>query len=152
VHEFSNSRNMVAQNEGGSCISHKDTIQVRAEVNLNQWPPSSLDCSELLELVFSRRGILCPDGSWNQHKVSTRIQSVRPGDIAFWASLDKITTENQFGIYHAGIVFSNTMMVEARAKDTKGRFGEVIYRSISKWICYEPFKRAGGFRRLNVLL
>ena len=123
-----------------------------AEARSDEWPPKALDCSECIELIFSRQGIPCPDGSWNQHKESTSLKSERPGDIGFFAKPSKMRPGNPKGIYHVGIIFDEKLVVEARAKDKKGRFGRVIYRPRKNWEAYGPFKLAGGWRRLKVLL
>jgi len=122
------------------------------EVDLSKWPPKSLDCSEFIELLFSRQGVACPDGSRFQHRASESVLNVRFGDLAFFGRPGKKSAGNPHGIYHVGIVFSSTMMVEARAKNKKGEYGKVIFRPRSKWEAYGPFKRAGGYRRLKVLL
>jgi len=121
-----------------------------AETSLAEWPPVDIDCSELVELVNARRGIPCPDGAHNQWLESYCVDAPRPGDLGFWQDRKK-ARPGRHGIYHVGIIFSDTMMIEARAKDKKGRFGEVIYRSRYRWENWEPFQRAGGFRRLKVL-
>lgn len=119
------------------------------EVDLKKWPPKLLDCSECMEILFTRRCISCPDGSLNQHAASVSISNPRPGDLGFFADPKKVTASNPYGIYHVGMIFSDTQMVEARAKDKKGRYGKVIYRPRSAWEKYAPFKKAGGYRRLK---
>ena len=103
-------------------------------------------------LVFARRGIPCPDGSWNQHAETQFAHVPRPGDLGFWEDITKARLGNPRGTYHVGIIFDDNVLVEARARDDKGRYGKVIYRPRRKWEAWEPFLRAGGWRRLKVLL
>lgn len=123
-----------------------------AEVKDGEWPPEALDCSELVELCFKRQGIKCPDGSWNQHADSVSVNDPRPGDLGFFCKKERQTGANPYGIYHVGIVFDDKMMVEARAKDRRGRYGKVILRPREKWEAFDGFKNAGGYRRLKVTI
>jgi len=122
-----------------------------AESKSGAWPPRFLDCSEFVELVYSRRGIACPDGSWNQHEASYSVEDPRPGDLGFFAKIEEIRPGNPRGIYHVGILYSDDNVAEARAKDKNGNYGELILRPREKWEAYEPFVFAGGWRRIRKL-
>ena len=116
----------------------------------DSWPPKAIDCSGCIEVLFSRQGIPCPHGSWNQHAQTYRVQQPRPGDVGFWAAIDRRTQENQFGIYHAGVLFDEANVLEARALDGD-KYGMVILRPKPKWDDWKPFQLAGGWRRFNSL-
>lgn len=123
-----------------------------AEWDGKTWPPPELDCSELVETVFRRRGIPCPDGSWYQHAGSHPISDPRPGDLGFFADPKKSTKDNPYGVYHVGVLGPEDLVYEARAKDEKKRYGMVITRPREAWEKYQPFRNGGGWRRLTVLL
>lgn len=118
---------------------------------IENWPPTKTDCSGLTKILNARRGIKCPHGSRYQHRVSLTVIDPRPGDLGFFARKEKITSDNPFGIYHVGMLFPDGKVIEARAMDRRGRYGNVIYRPRINWERYGPFRLAGGWRRLNSL-
>jgi len=121
-----------------------------AEAFTYDWPPKELDCSEFVELIYARRGIPCPDGAHNQWLASYPVEAIRPGDLGFWLDHAK-ARPGRYGIYHVGIWYGENTVIEARAKDSKGRYGKVIFRPRQNWETWGPFKLAGGWRRLKVL-
>ena len=123
-----------------------------AEARSDEWPPKALDCAECVELVYARQGIAVPDGSWNQHAVTVPAKVPRPGDLGFFAKPEKARAGNPKGVYHVCLLFDDKTVVEARAKNKKGKYGRVIYRPRSNWEAYGPFKTAGGWRRLKCLV
>ncbi len=126
---------------------------IGSEPDAGVFPPKSLDCSELIQYLFFRQGFTdCPDGSWNQHRESVPVDDPRPGDWGFWGSTLKKTVDNPFGIYHAGMIYNDKSVVEARALDAQGRFGQVILRDRSRWESWEPFIMVGGWRRWKRLV
>ncbi len=117
----------------------------------SEWPPKELDCSELVEIIHKRHGIKCSDGSWVIRAECVCPVSPRPGDLGFFAKESKRTPHNPLGIYHVGMLLDEDTVIEARAKDAKGRYGEVILRPRANWEAYAPFVAGGGWLRLAVL-
>lgn len=122
-----------------------------AKSMLKDWPPVCIDCSGLTAILHLRQGIVCPHGSRYQHRESSSVIDPRPGDLGFFSQRKYITNQNPFGIYHVGMLFAGGKVIEARAMDSKGRYGKVIYRPQENWEAYGPFKAAGGWRRLHGL-
>jgi len=102
--------------------------------------PKSLDCSEMIEGIFSLANIPLPDGSQAQYNATQKQQSPRPGDLAFFGK-----EGNQDKIYHVGMVFDDFNILEARAFDPKSKFetGKVILRVRTAW---EGYKNFCGYR------
>lgn len=123
-----------------------------AEWDGKVWPPKELDCSELVETVFRRRSIKCPDGSFYQHAESHPASDPRPGDLGFFAKAAKSKKDNPYGVYHVGILGAQDLVYEARERDDKGRYGMVITRPRASWEAYGPFIAGGGWRRLTSVL
>ena len=117
--------------------------------DLDAFPPKLIDCSELVELVFARAGFAVPDGSFNQHKQSFVLlpEEVRPGDLGFFADPKKSKPWNPSGIYHVGILYTPATVIEAHGRP----YNKVVIRRRKTWEEKDAFKRAGGWRRLNVL-
>lgn len=82
------------------------------EVSLNETDPSrlkALDCSELVEWLFKQVNVPCPDGSYNQFKVSKQVTELKLGDLGFkWIPETK-------SIHHVGIWLGDTVL-EAKGK------------------------------------
>lgn len=84
------------------------------EVNLKDSDPThikALDCSELVEWLFTQVGLLVPDGSYNQFKVSKPITGdLLVGDLAFkWYP-------DTHSIHHVGVWIGEGVL-EAKGKD-----------------------------------
>lgn len=83
------------------------------EVNLKDPDPlhiKAVDCSELVEWLFAQIGIVVPDGSYNQFKVSNTIAGDPIiGDLAF-----KWIPETQ-SIHHVGVWVGDSVL-EAKGK------------------------------------
>ncbi len=126
------------------------TYRYGAEARAEDWPPKALDCSELLELLYARRGIPCPDGASIQWKECVPAGIARPGDLGFWRDHKK-AKPGRDGIYHVGMLWLKGNVVEMRAKDTRGQYGKLILRPRTAWESWGPFKDAGGWRRLRIL-
>ena len=101
--------------------------------------PSSIDCSELVEGVYALQKLKMPDGSQNQFNYTMPVASPQIGDLAFFGRSGR-TNE----IYHVGMVFDKTMIIEARAHQPKLKeSGKVILRPIWNWMNYKNF---AGFK------
>lgn len=119
-----------------------------AEVSASgKFPPDKIDCSELIELVYARAGIPVPDGSWVQHHESYPVDNPRVGDLCFLARLKSENNYNPEGIYHVGILYTPSSVIEAYGKPKS----KVIIRSRKMWQAKRNFKRAGGWRRLKII-
>lgn len=92
-------------------------------------PTGPIDCSGFVRWVFSRGGIVIPDGSYNEilscHK---DVAMPFPGDLGFFRSREGV-------IDHVGMVYDDYLVIEARGAP----YGEVIVRPIKKWENYELF-------------
>ena len=102
--------------------------------------PTELDCSELVEGVYKIAGLKIPDGSQNQFFSTKHTDNPLFGDLVFMGR-GKNTTQ----IYHVGIVYDNTQIIEARAFDPDASFktGCVILRPKTAW---EKWKNFCGYR------
>lgn len=102
--------------------------------------PEELDCSELVEGVFSKAGVRIPDGSQAQFNFCKPVQIGRPGDLAFFGK-----SKDPMQVYHVGIVFDQDFMIEARAHEP-GRdwTGKVTRRERKAW---EGYKNFLGYRQ-----
>ena len=129
-----------------ACIGVK--YRFGAEVDLfGVFPPAEIDCSELVELIFSRAGIPVPDGSFNQFARTYRVYHARPGDLGFFGYTHKRVDWNPHGISHVGILLNENTVIEARGRPES----KVILTHRNTWEKEEAFKRTGGWRRLKVL-
>lgn len=94
------------------------------------------DCSEIVEVAFSKIGITVPDGSYNQAKVCNVITGdPLIGDMGF-----KWDPETQV-IHHVGICIGNGCIIEAKGK----QWGVVmtpiqVYTSSSHWAFWGRLK------------
>lgn len=102
--------------------------------------PSHLDCSELVEGVFKIVGLKMPDGGQAQYNFTVPVEKAAAGDLAFFGKNGKIDQ-----IYHVGLVFDDSSIIEARGfqADSSFKTGEVILRPRSAW---EKYKNFVGFR------
>lgn len=98
--------------------------------------PEALDCSELVEGVYGHFGLQMPDGSQNQFDFTISAATPKMGDLAFFGRGGKTGQ-----IYHVGIVYDETNIIEARGFDASASFrtGEVILRSRDRWEKYANF-------------
>lgn len=98
--------------------------------------PEALDCSELIEGIFHLQGLKMPDGNQNQYDATFSTPKPIPGDLGFFGR-----GGNPHQIYHVGMVFSETEMIEARGLDPAASFetGKVILRPISAWVRWKNF-------------
>lgn len=98
--------------------------------------PKELDCSELVEGVYGHFGIKMPDGSQNQFDFTSSVAIPKIGDLAFFGR-----GANTKQVYHVGLVYDDTQILEARAFDPKASFltGQVILRPREKWEKYPNF-------------
>jgi len=101
--------------------------------------PEFTDCSESVEGVCHQEDLECPDGSQNQFNFMIPIKDqMKPqvGDFAFFGR-----NKDPKQIYHVGMVYDASRIIEARGYDEKAHFktGEVILRPIEKWINYSNF-------------
>lgn len=72
----------------------------------------AIDCSELVEWLFSQIGITVPDGSYNQAKMCRAVtkETLVIGDLGFkW---DPAT----HAIHHVGIFIGDNKILEAKGK------------------------------------
>lgn len=113
--------------------------------------PSHLDCSELLEGLYQKvnqelkGNIILPDGSQMQYNSTVKTYNEQIGDLVFLAK-----SKNPDQVYHVGMVFNSTMILEARAHDPTSSFptGKVILRERKHW---EDYKNFAGYRRHPLL-
>ena len=111
-----------------------------AETDLKDPDPAhikSLDCSELCEWLFAQIGIIVPDGSYNQFKISSPIKG-EPiiGDMGFkWIPETEV-------VHHVGI-FLVSDVIEAKGK----AYGTVL--TPRKW--FEGSSHFAMWRRLNAI-
>jgi len=111
------------------------------EVNLKETDPANIkaiDCSELVEWLFAQVGIIVPDGSYNQFKVSNPVQGdIKIGDLGFkWVPETK-------SIHHVGVWIGDTVL-EAKGKD----FGVVLTPRAD----YEKSTHFAMWRRLTAVV
>lgn len=102
--------------------------------------PESIDCSEMVEGIFGHFGIKMPDGSQAQFDFTSEVITPQIGDLGFFGK-----EASSKKIYHVGMIFDNTQIIECRALDSTSSFktGEVILRPIERWKNYKNFC---GFR------
>lgn len=103
-------------------------------VNFLLMPPA-LDCSELVEGVFSLHKLKMPDGGQNQFNFTIPTSNPLPADLAFFGRGGNIDQ-----VYHVGMVFDLENMIEARGLDPKASFetGKVILRGRKYWEAFKP--------------
>lgn len=112
-----------------------------SEVNLKDPDPvhiKSIDCSELVEWLFAQIGIVVPDGSYNQFKVSHPVKAddLRIGDLGF-----KWIPETH-SVHHVGVWIGETVL------EAKGiNYGTVLTDRKT----FEASEHFAGWRRLNVV-
>lgn len=99
-------------------------------------PPLALDCSEMVEGVFKIVGLRMDDGAQNQFKTTMAADKPLPGDLAFMGKGKDIGQ-----IYHVGLVFDDTFIIEARGYQPESSFqtGLVILRPRGAWETYKNF-------------
>jgi cell wall-associated NlpC family hydrolase len=102
--------------------------------------PSNLDCSELVEGCFNHFRLKMPDVSQNQFNFTIDAPKPNIGDLAFFGREGKTNK-----IYHVGLIYDETHIIEARAFDPYASFktGEVILRPRIRW---ENYKNFCGYR------
>jgi len=100
--------------------------------------PVSLDCSGLVEGVYRKVGLNMPDGTQNQFNITLSTDNPRPGDLCFFGH-DKDITK----IYHVGMVYSDSEVIEAREPDGREWTGKVTLRGRPIW---EKWKNFCGYR------
>lgn len=99
--------------------------------------PEELDCSELNEGVFHLVGLRdMPDGSQNQYNFTMPTPKPILGDLAFFGR-----SKDPSKIYHTGVVYDETYIIEARGFDPAASFptGMVILRERKYWEAYKNF-------------
>ena len=127
------------------CETAKKLIGIKYEFG-SEWTnhlvvPKTLDCSEMIEGIFDIVNLKMPDGSQNQYNQTYPIEeNYQIGDLAFFGR-----GKDQYKIYHVGMVYFNSQIIEARAFDKTVSFktGEVICRPLEAWKNYKNFC---GFR------
>ena len=99
--------------------------------------PESLDCTELIEGVYHLVGLKMPDGGM-QFSFTVPTSNPKVGDLVFFGRGGK-AIESQ--IYHAGLVFDETQIIEARGHQPESNFetGKVILRPRKNWEAYSNF-------------
>ena len=126
---------MVKQSKG-ICDKQKDIIdaiahrllgvkyKLGAEVSFDTpvYQVKFIDCSELIQYIFSKIDIMVPDGSWNQHSASFPIEpkASQCGDLAFKHRDGKIC--------HVGLIVFESQVIEA------GPRGQVIKRPLEAFM------------------
>lgn len=98
--------------------------------------PEELDCSEMVEGVYTLQGLKMPDGSWNQFAFTVPAATPKIGDLAFFGRGGR---PNE--IYHSGIVYDDFQIIECRDFDPNARFetGRIILRPRKNWEAYKNF-------------
>lgn len=97
-------------------------------------PLGPIDCSGFSRwYVYRCRGVIIPEGSYNQIKVCTRLSEDKqktppPMSLGFYAHDGK-------DVDHVVVVFDEENVIEARGVP----YEEVIFRPISKWVAQEGF-------------
>lgn len=104
------------------------------EVKLDDPDPKAFDCSEFVEWCYHGAGVKIPDGSKAQFEAMAPAEDPKPGDLGFFGDAER-------GIYHVGILFDDTRVIEARGEP----YGKVIFRPVIAWREYKNFK---GWRTL----
>lgn len=108
--------------------------------------PAALDCSELIEGCFRFKGLKMPDGSQNQYEFTLPTSNPLPADLVFFGR-----GGNPAQIYHVGLVFDESQIIEARGLQPESSFetGKVILRPRTAW---EKYKNFCGYRSQPKLL
>ena len=105
--------------------------------------PKSLDCSGLVEGCYRSIGLAMPHGSSKQFDFTFPIGNgeAKVGDLAFFGREGK-----KDRIYHVGLVYDATQIIESRAFDPNVSFetGKAILRPRARWEAYGNFV---GYRR-----
>jgi len=98
--------------------------------------PSGIDCSELIEGCYKYFKMKMPDGSQNQYNFTIPTFKPMPADLAFFGR-----GGNPAKIYHVGMIYDDSMIIEARGYQPKSSFetGKVILRPKEKWEGYRNF-------------
>lgn len=98
--------------------------------------PSALDCSEMVEGVFTIAGLTMPDGSQNQFNFCKETLNPDFGNLVFFGR-----EKDQKKVYHVGIIVNTNTVIEARAYDPNVSFetGKVIFRPLDRWRAYKNF-------------
>ena len=107
-----------------------------AEWTKYEFIPESIDCSEMVEGIYTLHKLKMPDGSQNQFNFTVPVPAPRVGDLGFFG---RGRSDNQ--IYHVGMVFDKTVVIEARGFDPTAKFetGKIILRPIWNWQNYKNF-------------
>lgn len=102
--------------------------------------PKSLDCSEMVEGIYTLNGLHIPDGSQAQFRFTVPTGTPCPGDLVFFGRGGKPDE-----VYHVGLVFSETEIIEARGFQPGSSFetGKVILRPRLNW---EKYSNWLGYR------
>jgi len=103
--------------------------------------PTHLDCSELVEVVFRKLGLMMPDGAANQYAFlkSYEVSSPHPGDVGFFIESENGDPGRPLGtVYHSGVVYDDHTVIEARGKP----YNKVITRPLIVW---NQWKNFGGW-------
>lgn len=108
--------------------------------------PDALDCSELVEGVYKIVGLRMDDGSQAQYNMTVPSPEPRLSDLAFFGK-----GGDPSKIYHVGLVYHMSLILEARAFDPNVKFetGRVILRPLDAWVKYKNWV---GFRSHPKLL
>src|SRR3990167_6721468 len=87
-----------------------DTYQFGVEVKIGE-ESNVWDCSELMEHVYNRVGLLYPDGCVYQQQLIShrRVTNPKPGDVFFYGP-------NANGIRHTGAYVGNDMVIHAAGR------------------------------------
>lgn len=110
------------------------------EVDLKEHDPAkiaALDCSELVEWLYAQVGIVVPDGSYNQFKVSQEVSGdLLIGDLGF-----KWDPETHV-IHHVAVWLDGTVL------EAKGKSWGVVLTEKQK---YEESSHFAMWRRLKTI-
>lgn len=112
------------------------SYQLGAKWRLDEKEPfGPIDCSGLSRyLVYRCKGVVIPDGSYNQIKVCHRLpeeqqDSPPPLSLGFYAKPGE-------AVDHVVVVFDKDNVIEARGQP----YGSVILRPIAKWLAMPGWK------------
>lgn len=121
------------------------------DAGVGQWRdlsklPENLDCQGLVKGVCAKVGLKFPEGAQHQFDFTLVVLRPEPGDFVFFGHDRNINK-----IYHVGMVFNETEIIEARAHQEGSSFktGEVILRPRENW---EKYKDYAGYRAHPKLL
>lgn len=103
-------------------------------------PPALIDCSEMVEGLCHKRALEMPDGAVNQYNFLKQYPAANPtrGDIGFFIERDGQHDRPKGTVYHSGMIFDASRVIEARGKP----YDKVIFRPIIAW---REFKNFGGW-------